>query len=431
MQLSDQNATMQLLGSLMRNPMLFAETNKYRLEVSDYENKIHKKIFLVLKNLFNSGATVITPVDVDNYLQSNDNSYQDFVNCKGVDFLNDTYELANVNNFDYNYNTVKKLSALRTLRDNNFDIDYFTGGNEFDLVKQQRKQLELESMSLEDIFGHYLFNINALSNSFLIKSSSESGTLGEDIEELIERLKISPEKGFPLQGDMFNTAVNGARLKKMYLVSGSTGSGKTRRYAANACSLAYPIRYDIDKQKWVNTGLERKVLFIATELEKEEIQTMSLAFVSGVNEAKILNNNCSTAELDRITKAIQIMKHYEKNLIFERMADPNIMQVTTIIRKHKIQSKIQYVFYDYIFSSPALLNEYRDLKIREDVALLIMATALKDLANELNLFVMTGTQLNSNYTDWTGIRDQNLIRGRCKLCPRKTLSLNQAGYLYK
>ena len=28
---------------------------------------------------------------------------------------------------------------------------------------------------------------------------------------------------------------------------------------------------------------------------------------------------------------------------------------------------IEYVFYDYIFSSPGLLGEYRDLKVREDI----------------------------------------------------------------
>ena len=70
-----------------------------------------------------------------------------------------------------------------------------------------------------------------------------------------------------------------------------------------------------------------------------------------------------------------------------------------------------YVFYDYIFSSPGLLTEYKNLNLREDVILTLLSTALKDLANELNIFIMSGTQLNGNWQDFKGLRNQNLIRG--------------------
>ena len=67
------------------------------------------------------------------------------------------------------------------------------------------------------------------------------------------------------------------------------------------------------------------------------------------------------------------------------------------------------------FSSPSLLNEYRDLKIREDVVLTMLSTALKDLAVELKIFIMSGTQLNRTWEEKKGhataIRNQNMIRG--------------------
>lgn len=42
---------------------------------------------------------------------------------------------------------------------------------------------------------------------------------------------------------------------------------------------------------------------------------------------------------------------------------------------------------------------------------MMTSIALKDLANELNIFMMSGTQLNEKWKDYKGIRDYNLIRG--------------------
>ena len=79
-------------------------------------------------------------------------------------------------------------------------------------------------------------------------------------------------------------------------------------------------------------------------------------------------------------------------------------------------NNVEYVFYDYIFSSPGLLGEFRDLKIREDVVLNMLSTALKDLAVELDIYLQSATQVNGDTRDFKGLRDQRCIRGRCKLC---------------
>ena len=64
----------------------------------------------------------------------------------------------------------------------------------------------------------------------------------------------------------------------------------------NACRLAIPVRYNTELEEWENTGANCKVLYITTELEHSELQTMILAYIAGVNEDSILNNKCSQAE---------------------------------------------------------------------------------------------------------------------------------------
>lgn len=47
------------------------------------------------------------------------------------------------------------------------------------------------------------------------------------------------------------------------------------------------------------------------------------------------------------------------------------------------------------------------------ITLMLLSTALKDLAVELNIFVMTATQLNAEAEEKKGIKNQSCIRGRC------------------
>ena len=126
---------------------------------------------------------------------------------------------------------------------------------------------------------------------------------------------------------------------------------------------------------------------------------------------KILYGTYSKEEEIRMQKALDVLDEYADYLFFEKISDPNIQQTQAIIRKCKVEKNITCVFFDYIFSNPNLLNEFRDIKIREDVALAMFASALKDLANELDLFIMSGSQLNGNWQEFKGIRNQNLIRG--------------------
>lgn len=45
--------------------------------------------------------------------------------------------------------------------------------------------------------------------------------------------------------------------------------------------------YDWNKKEWISTGDSQPVLFISTELEKEEIQDIILAHVSGIEQERI------------------------------------------------------------------------------------------------------------------------------------------------
>lgn len=410
--LSDKNAIMQIIGGLMKSPFLLYDS-RYIFTKKDFDTPLARNIYIAITNMvFDNKLESINIVDIDNYFQQNEASYENFKKQNGIQYLNDCMEVNNLNNFDYYYNRMKKLSALRALKSDGFDISRIYNENEFDVVKEHEQQEKLNQMSVEDIFNTFIKDINDLQYDYICKDDSEEGLITTGIKELFEELQQNPEIGIPLQGKIYNTVVRGARQKKYYLISGSTGSGKSRQMIGHACTIAFPEKYDLKKKSWVVTGEGEKILFFGTEMEKDETQTMILAHISGINEDKILNNYYeSEEEKQRVYNAIKIMEHYKDNFVFVRVGDPSIGQVKSLIRKEVLKYDIKYVFYDYIFSSPGLLTEYKNLNLREDVILTLLSTALKDLANELNIFIMSGTQLNGNWQDFKGLRNQNLIRG--------------------
>ena len=152
----------------------------------------------------------------------------------------------------------------------------------------------------------------------------------------------------------------------LFLMNDYICTHNTRSMVGDACNIAYPIRFDRKKNKWGSTGSCEKVLYVMTEQDPDEIKTMILAYLTGYNEEIFLYGTYGEKEMPRIQQAIDIMKKYEGNMLFAHIPDPSASAVKNLFRRYNIQHGVENIFYDYIFSSPAMLNEYRDLKLRED-----------------------------------------------------------------
>lgn len=248
-----------------------------------------------------------------------------------------------------------------------------------------------------------------LESKYVINTVVKEGKASDGIRNLIAELQQTPEVGIRLQGSIFNTITRGGRKGKLYLRSAGSGVGKTRSMVGDACNIAYPIRFEPKYGKWIATGTPEKVLYVMTEQETSEIQTMILAYLTGINEENFLYGTFTGEELERIEKAIQIMEMYSDYLLTAQVPDPSASVIKNMFRRYALQQGVENFFYDYIFSSPAMLNEYRDLGLREDVVLRMFTTVLKNLATELNVFILTSTQISND--EGEGFKDFKNIRG--------------------
>lgn len=399
-------AIQKVLTAIYKNNDLIVSI-EYPLKVDDFALKKYKAIFSAMYNIYTLGNSKMDISDIEGYFLQQQKIYQKFVADGGMDALYEICADQSEMNFDYNYKTIKKYSLLRDLEEEGIDTtDLFN--EDLSPTEIERQLSRFNAMEVDDIFKHYSLKISEIENGYHTLLEKTCRYASEDLENLFNSLQTIPETGMPSNGDIYNTIVRGLRLRKLYIDSGSTGSGKTRRMVGNACKLAFPMFYNVDKEVWESTGIEEKVLFVTTELEHSEIQTMVLAYVTGIDEENILGNKCTAIEKERILMAIEYIKNFD-NLIIEYIPNPTIPSVSANIKKHALQNDVAYVFYDYLHISSGLVSG-RDKQMRDDVILLLFANTLKELANELNIHISTATQLNGDYED-KEVKNQNLIRG--------------------
>lgn len=197
----------------------------------------------------------------------------------------------------------------------------------------------------------------------------------------------------------------------LFLTENFIPTHNTRSAVADACFLAFPLRYNQIEDCWEKIGGNEKVLFIITEQTFKQIRKMILAYLTGINESKFKYGRFTNHEWKIINQARQIIKDFADNFIIIKMPNPTIELVKLMVRENVLTKNIGYVFYDYIFIGPSLLNEFKGFSLRNDELLLMLATALKDLAVELDVCVMTSTQVNAQADDNRHIRNEASLAG--------------------
>lgn len=349
--LEDMATYRNVLGCLMKNTKLFLDYPD--ICSGDFNSKLAKVIYASIYNLYQlSGREKMEVIDVDMEIENHEGAASIYHAENGLDFLKSCYTVSDDCVFEYSYKRLKKLSLLRELIRKKYDVSYFyRDSGEFNSIREEDETIErFEEASIEDILNYVEGNYNKIKEEFL-KGQKGNGDAAEGVRELVAEFKKTPEVGPDLEGMMFSSATRGARAGKFYLRSGSSSVGKSRLATFDACKIAYPERYDVNKQCFIreidtkgNLRPPRKTLMITTEMDKTEIQTIMLAYISKVNETHILTGCCSAEEEERIAYACKIMEKYREYFFLEEISDPNLTNVSSVIKKYVTVENVKYVF---------------------------------------------------------------------------------------
>lgn len=392
----DTSAVVQTLGSLYNNPKLLEYDDKYFFSVEDFPEKFHQMIFKMFVKLKNQGVEKFNLQVINDFLEGKPKAKRLYDGNQGDKYLLSISEKADFAAFDYYYSRLKKFSLLRAYDDNLIDVSFlYDVDNILDEKKKQLQEEWLDNATLESIALAVDDKIEEIKGRHIQNIYDDSTPAGNGIFDLISKYEQAPAVGLPLYGNLINTITRGARLGKFYLRSAPSGTSKTRSMIADFCTIGTNKIYD-PNMGWINTGVSEPVVFIATEQDLEELQTMMLAFISYVNEEHILMGRYEEGEKDRVLEAARIIS--ESSLYTVTVPDFSLSEIELKIKSMIREKNVRYVFLDYIQTTMKILEEISNrsggVRLREDNVLFMFATKLKDICVQYNVFILSSTQLS-------------------------------------
>ena len=409
--LTDKRAYANTLGCLMKDPTLVEDIDR-PLDREDFNTEtFYDLLFVAIYNLSMQGCKTIDEFAIDSYLSGFKDQYRIFQENRGLEYLNNIKELSSLENYDYYYHRLRKYSLLRYYEKQGLDTKfiYDTSVDEFHANEEQQK---FDNYTEQDI-------VSMVESSLVINPTMKycTNTLTTEVQaaeggiELIEDLMKIPDVGLPLNNNGLNTVARGARKGCLYMRSLLQGQGKSRLAAGDACKMAVPYVYDKEKKKYIYTGLSEPTLYITTEMPVDEIQTILYATISKVNEEHILYGTYEKGELKRVKQAIEYIE--SSPLYIVHIPDFSIEDIKNIIKKYNREFGVEYFFFDYISTSLRLMSEINGksrMGLKEHQLLLVFATELKTIAQQLDVFIFTASQLNGE-AQMATYKDQNLLAG--------------------
>lgn len=415
--LNPQSAIANILGSICKKPELLVDNN-VRLEKDDFVLKFHQVVFAAINNIVANVGTEkpISAFGVDTYLRNFEGHYQVWKENRGLDYLQACIDNADLNTFNLNYQTVKKMSLLRLYKSKGFSLEGIYDYTTTDPNKLAKQQEQLAKMSLDDIVSYFdNLSQNIKDKVRTWQNGSNSFQAGEGLENFLQSIQANPHYGLGFNDGYLNTLTGGMQLGKFFLRSMATGRGKTRLGIMDLLKAsAYEI-YDVHTNKWYQNPAPQPSLFISTELEQEEIDLILLSAVTKIKPDIIRSGSYSAEEKERLNRGIQALKN--SPLYFVELPEFSIADVTNIIDNYILNHDCQYVVFDYIQMCSKLARTTReafgDVNLRDDQILLELATALKNIANRRHIYIMSATQLNGGHSsdDYYVSKTEGALRG--------------------
>lgn len=422
-QYQDKTSEMIVLGSIFENPPIIDATEKYQFSQDDFTDRLSKYIFIAINNLFVEDVKKIEFIDIQKYLDTiypvEGMQFQQV----GLEFLKKCIRLATTESsrFDYYYLKMKKMSLLRIFSLRGIDVSWIYDPDTIDEKQIDKQNKYLEGHTIEQIVNAVQARVDKVKDAFRFEGTQPAELLGTNVDDFITNIGNSPAYGAPIAGGgLMNTLTGGARLGKFYLFSGSTGVGKTRTMLSHMAYLATPEYYDTQNKEWIKKE-PLPALFISTELNKDELTSMALAFISGIDEDKILGRTMMNFEDEDILKhAVEVLKR--TLLYYEVITDFTVADIERAIKINIDKHNILYCAFDYISTSTGLLSEMskeaRGVNLREDSILLLLSAKLKDIANEYGIFMESATQLNRTGVNAEEPASTNMLRGASSIADK-------------
>jgi len=359
-----------VLACVLQSPGNFFEVEA-QLSEQDFLTPHHKAIWVVIKSLSQQG---VTNPDISTVLtRAGDLELEKEIsgpNVKAYDYINALFDKSiDTNNIGF---------YLNRMLDASIKLKVLKAAAEITELTEQNRTLTGETLTAETIVEHAQDKFLQLAVDTM--RETDAVPLSEGLDELLEEIENTPaglmglSTGFPL----LDSAIGGLAPGTLTVVGARPKTGKSTMLLNWAKHIAYECG--------------QPVLYVDTEMSTREQQLRLLSIMSGVPERTIKTNEFKNdpKDLDAIRFAQGIK---DTGLILHKYY-PNFTPegVSALTRKYHHQGKVACLIFDYIKLPDADLQMVSNVK--EYQALGYLTVALKNLAGQLQIPVVTAVQLN-------------------------------------
>jgi len=232
-----------------------------------------------------------------------------------------------------------------------------------------------DTIAAEDLVARSEARLLTVSMEALQVEDAEN--IGTDLRTFLEERARAPVSvlGLSTGVDLLDKAINGLTPGSLTVIAARAKAGKSTLLMNMAAHASF--------------SLGVPVLYIDTELSKQEVQMRTVAHLSGVPERLVTNGRFITNDMytENVWRACAVVEGGE--LFHKYMPGFTMDAVKSMARKFHAREGIGAVFFDYI----KMPESSGSGNMKEHQLLGNIATGLKDLAGQLNIPVVAAAQI--------------------------------------
>ena len=335
------------------------------LQVNDFYNQEHRKIFSCIVNLVNDNVPFDVVTINEKANTDNDKSFSTYLS----EIINQTPSAANIKAYA---NIVREQSILRQL---------ISVSN--NLIEKSRDG-GIDSKALLDEAEQKIFNISEES----LKANNGFQNINDLVKESLEQIEERAEKGESVTGvatgfSEFDNKTTGLQGGDLIIVAGRPSMGKTS--------------FAMNLSEYASLKNDAVTAIFSMEMSGTQLSTRLISSMGRINQQKIRTGKLTDEDWPRLTNAAALLS--KANIFIDDTPALTPTDIRARARRLKREKGLDLIVIDYMQLMQLSNNsENRATELSE------ISRSLKALARELDVPVVALSQLNRSLENRTDKR---------------------------
>jgi hypothetical protein len=249
------------VGSLYNNPDLYINYGNFMRSKYDFYDPVTRFLYDSLETYYMTFSQTVDETKMNVFMSQNEERLKEYKRYKGWKTINQYMNLADINDIENYYNTVKKYSLLREYERNGFPVNKILHHKKFD------------SLTANDIYR--IIRIKADKINTVINAGDEAVELTSNNVNTINSYIDVPMMGLPTPWYLYNEMFLGMLQEDIILEGFLSNEGKTRKLMMLAA--------------YITLVQNKSFLFMSNEMSEKKLRSCLIPTVLNNKEFKELH----------------------------------------------------------------------------------------------------------------------------------------------